>query len=270
MSLPQNAIELAAYLKRIGHCPEVEPSPAVLRSLHMAHAQAIPFENIEVLLGGVPRLDPAGLQLKLVEQRRGGYCFEQNSLLALMLEAIGFGVRRLSARVRWHGQHVLPRTHMLLLVSAGQEQWLADVGFGAHGLLEPLPFREGAESRVGLWTTRLVREGELWVLQIPEGGDWRDLYAFDLQEQQAVDMELANWYTATHPGSIFRKGLIAQRVTPERRTHLRDRELSVEDASGISGRSLRDEAEVRQVLEEIFGIQWPTGATSTESDTAGT
>jgi N-hydroxyarylamine O-acetyltransferase len=148
-----DALDLPAYLDRIGvsRADSRAPTLDTLRALHLGHSTTIPFENLDVLLGRPIRLDLASLQAKLVEARRGGYCFEHNVLFAAVLEALGFPVTRLAARVYMGPPSpARPRTHMLLRVEVGAEPWLADVGFGRDGLLEPVPFDPGpAVSQVG-------------------------------------------------------------------------------------------------------------------------
>jgi len=158
------ALDLDAYLRRGGYSGARDPTAAVLEALHRAHAAAIPFENLDILLGRPIRLDLESLQEKLVRSRRGGYCFEQNLLFASVLEALGFRVTRLAARVRYRTSLILPRTHMTLLVDVEGAGRLADVGFGAEGLLAPVPFG-GAEARQGAWTYRIAEEGRYRVLQ---------------------------------------------------------------------------------------------------------
>src|SRR5262249_29151135 len=140
-------LDLAAYLERIQYRGDPRPDVTTLHDLHLAHATHVPFENLDVLLGRPIRLDLDSLQAKIVRGRRGGYCFEQNVLLAAVLEHVGFRVDRLAARVRYRAQHVLPRTHMLLRVEVEGRSWMCDVGFGSEGLLLPMPLAVGAECR---------------------------------------------------------------------------------------------------------------------------
>jgi len=150
-------LDLAAYAARTGYKGEFLPTLDALHALHLAHATRIPFENLDVLWRRPPRLDVESLCQKLVTGGRCGYCFEHNSLFASVLEACGFRVRRLAARVRMGTTGVRPRLHMLLMVEAGGEQWLADVGFGADGLLYPVPFRLGETSVQFAWRNRIVQ-----------------------------------------------------------------------------------------------------------------
>src|SRR5690242_6235971 len=128
-----HALDLDAYLARIGYDGVRRPTVDVLRSVHRAHATAIPFENLDPLLGTVPSLALPDLEAKLVRGGRGGYCYEQNTLFAAALRALGFGVTLLAARVLLGAApgDVRPRTHMLMEVRVPDAPgpYLADVGF---------------------------------------------------------------------------------------------------------------------------------------------
>jgi N-hydroxyarylamine O-acetyltransferase len=248
-------LDLAAYLARTGYAGDIAPTRQALEALHLAHATQIPFENIDVLLGRPIALDLAGIQAKLVGQRRGGYCFEHNLLLAAVLREFGFGVTQLAARVRHRTTAVLPRTHMLLLVEAEGGRWLADVGFGGEGLLLPVPFGAGDEVRQYAWRYRVVKEADgQWVLQSLRDGSWSDLYAFSLEPQQTVDYELANHYTATHPKSRFVQTLTVQLPHPENRMILRNRELAEDRGDIVTTHMLESDDEMRRILIETFGL----------------
>src|SRR5262249_26883142 len=129
------SFDLDAYLARIGYAGPRAPTAEGLHDVHAAHALAIPFENLDILLGRGVSLDPARLAAKLVDARRGGYCFEHNSLIAAALRELGFIVEILGARVRMGPPrpNLPPRTHCLLRVTIDGAPWLADVGFGGDG-----------------------------------------------------------------------------------------------------------------------------------------
>jgi len=251
--------DLDAYFERIEYAGDRTPSRATLDALHLAHATHIPFENLDILLGRPIRLDLDSLQAKLVLGRRGGYCFEQNRLFAAALETLGFAVTPLAARVRFGTSSLLPRTHMLLRVDVGGVRLLADVGFGLYGLLLPLQLDDATESRQFDWTYRVVGDGGQHVLQVRAGIVWTDLYAFTLEPQYAVDYELANYYTSTHPSSRFVQALIAQRVATDVRRMLRDRDYSEHRGEIVTHRTLADDDEVLDVLAEAFQLRFPRG-----------
>lgn len=251
-------VDLAAYFGRIGYSGRPEATLATLKDLHQAHATRIPFENLDVMLRRPIRLDLASLQEKLVRNRRGGYCFEQNLLFAAVLERLGFSVTLLQARVRFGTQRVLPRTHVALAVEFAGQPWLADLGFGSCGLLEPIPLEPG-EFRQFSWVYRLERESDEWVLRAPVGGIWQDLYAFSLEPQLAVDFEPANHYMSTHPDSRFVRVLTVQHVSPDIRRVLRNTDLITTTATGESIRTISGETELLPLLETEFGLSFPPG-----------
>ncbi|KAF4406762.1 MULTISPECIES: arylamine N-acetyltransferase [Streptomyces] len=266
-------LDIDRYLARIGR-PETGGADAdTLRALHRAHVLSVPFENVESLLGSAPSLALADLERKLVGSRRGGYCFEHNTLFAAALRGFGFEVTGLGARVRLGGGDgaVRPRTHLLSLVRVPGEPgpYLADVGFGTSGLLEAVPLVADAVTDRGGWELRLVREprehgpADVWVLQRrgkAADGTWTDLYDFTLEPFEPADVQMANWYVATYPRSPFRTGLIARRVGVDRQLSVDGRVLAEELGDGTrSERKLVEDGELLRVLAEDFGIELPEG-----------
>ena len=245
-------LDLDAYLERIGYDGALAADAGTLRGLHRAHAAAIPFENLDIVLGRMIELGLDSVQDKLVRRPRGGYCFEHNLLFAAVLERLGYAVTRLSARVR--PSHPGPRTHMLLRVMADGSPWLADVGFGAS-LLEPLALQPGTANQGG-WRYRLVASdpGAWHLLQADEDGGWTDLYAFTLEPQRPIDYEVYNYYTASHPRSPFTGQMVALRTEPDVRYALRGMQLTTSRPDGDAHERRIDVEELADVLAERFGI----------------
>ena len=252
-------IDLPVYAERVGFTGELRLSADCLRELHLAHATHVPFENIEVLMGRPVRLDIDSLWKKLVEDRRGGYCFEQNSLFAAVLERIGFRVTRLAARVRIGAAGITARNHMLLAVEADGRQWLADVGFGGDALLCPVAWSPGEPSTQFAWKYRLLEEAPGYLLQTWRGDGWVDLYSFTMEEQHAVDYEVANYYTSTHPASFFRTQLMVHLPCPDARVTLVNRRLIERRPDGATEVLLADNAAVLETLAARFGMRFPEG-----------
>ena len=253
------SLDLEAYFRRIGYAGPREASLDTLRGLHAAHATAIPFENLAIQLGELPlRLDLESIQAKLVARRRGGYCFEHNHLFQAVLREFGFEVEAFEARVRMGNPGVLPRTHMLLHVQAAGRGWLADVGFGGEGLMNPVPM-DGEVSLQPQGRYRVAGEGALKVLQSEQPAGWMDLYAFEPVPRLQVDFELANWFTSTHPESRFVKTLTAQLILPDGRRILRGVDYTEVRGGEVNHRVL-EIAEVPELLREAFGLEVPEGA----------
>jgi N-hydroxyarylamine O-acetyltransferase len=254
--------DLKAYFERIGYTGTRGPTLDTLRVLHARHPEAIPFENLNPLLGRPVQLDVDSLRQKLVRDRRGGYCFEQNLLFSHVLKALGFRVTGLAARVLWNlpDDAITARTHMLLRVDVEGEPYLADVGFGVQTLTGPLRLEVGIEQATPHESFRLVKAGDGFAMQSKIGRTWKTLYRFDLQEQFEIDYEIANYYLSTHPASHFRTSLIAARPAAGRRYALLNNRFSVHHLNGPSEqRVLTTSAELREVLSSALHVRLPEG-----------
>lgn len=255
--------DLDAYLRHIGHDGPRSPTLETLRALQLRHALTIPFENLDPLLRRPVPLDLAALQAKMLSGRRGGYCFEQNRLFMTALEALGFRVTGLLARVLWMvaPDRPVPRTHMTLRVEIEGIDHIADVGFGGQTPTGPLRLAADIEQATPHEPFRLLGDGDGFRMEGKLGGEWRPLYRFDLQPQTPADYEMGNWYTSTHPQSRFLNNLIAARPTADRRYALLNREFAVHHLGGPSERRrLADAREVQRVLDEVFEVTPPDGA----------
>ncbi|MGW0534496.1 arylamine N-acetyltransferase family protein [Streptomyces sp. NPDC003032] len=249
-------LDVDAYLARLGHTAGTKPDLDTLRALHRAHVAAIPFENLEMMLGRPVPLDLAALQDKMVHSRRGGYCYEQNLLFAAALERIGFNVTGLGARVRARASATRAVTHMLLKVEADGEDWHCDVGFGGDGLLEPIPLRGDVETRQGEWRFRIEREDDgAMVLRTWRPDGWFDLYAYTLEPRLPVDYVVMNHYTSTHPRSSFIRRPVMQRAASEMRRRLVGDQLSVTYPDGSVVERAVPVGELTDVLAREFGIE---------------
>jgi N-hydroxyarylamine O-acetyltransferase len=202
--------DLDAYLERIG----LDGRPTV-EQVHRAHAIAIPFENLDPRRGVPASLHVADLERKLVTERRGGYCFEHNLLLAEALIALGCEVDLMLARPRMRNPALdalpttRPQTHCALRVTdADGAVWHADVGFGLGTPLRPLRWGPGDEHEIDGWRYRVVSEGDEYVLQSEAAGAWRDLYVMDPRPVLRVDYETSNWLASTYPRHPMVRGLI--------------------------------------------------------------
>lgn len=253
-------IDLSVYLRRIGWVAPVAPTLACLNGLIAAHAAAIPFENLNPLLGLPVLLTPEALEAKIIRGRRGGYCFEQNQLFARALRAIGFELTGLCARVLWNRptDATPPRTHMVLWVVIDGVDYLADVGFGGQVLTGALRFEPDVPQETPHEPFRLTLIDGDWRLDALISDAWKPLYRFDLQPQQDIDYELANYYTSTSPNSHFTSSLIAARAEPGRRLVLRNRDFAVHHTGGATERrTLDDAAEICALLERDFRLRLP-------------
>jgi N-hydroxyarylamine O-acetyltransferase len=245
------SFDLPAYLSRIA-LPASAPSPEALCDLQAAQLRAIPFENTGPLLGIVPDLDDAAVWRRLVLEGRGGYCLELNRLLARALEASGYRVEPILARVRMGAPAGGPRAHLAQLVHVGGRSYLVDAGFGGPAPERPIPLG-GAEpvvDRLGTFRLREDRAAGETVLERATPDGWFALYGFDRVPVRAPDHVAANFFCAAFPGSPFTSHLMANRVTADGRVSLFD--LTLTAPSGA--RRIVDAEDLADVLRSLFGL----------------
>jgi arylamine N-acetyltransferase len=254
-------LETGAYLDRIGHVGPVDPTLETLHALVAGHGRTIPFENLDPLLGvPVDDLSAPVLTDKLVDRRRGGYCYEHNGLMGYVLDALGYGVERLAGRVVWMSAPDAPlpaMTHNVLSVTVSGEDgpFLVDVGFGGQTLTSPIRLVAGPVQQTRHEPYRIVAaDDEHMILQAQVRGEWQPLYAFGTRPQPRIDLEVGSWYVSTHPASVFVVGLSAALVTDDARYNLRGRNLAIHRADGSEKIRLESATEVLDQLAERFGI----------------
>lgn len=255
-------MDLGAYFARIRYGGPAAPDHATLAGVLCAHAQTIPFENLDVLLGRPIRTDEDAVVRKLVHDRRGGYCFEQNHLLLHALRALGFDAVPMIARVRWQvpADAVTGLTHMLVRVTLDGRHWLADAGMGALSLTAPLLLVENVEQETPHDRRRLIPRGGHLVQQVLFAGEWQEVNLFRPEPVAAVDLELGNWYSHTHPQAHFRNNLLVARSTPDGRLSLFNREFTQRTLDGTAvKREITTPEALLAVLAEHFDLHFPAG-----------
>src|SRR6476646_5410114 len=161
-------MRLHDYLRRVGVAPGLSTTADPLRRLHIAHRESFLFDNVAIQTGGTISVALDAIERKFIDEGSGGYCFEHNTLFAGVLRELGFDPVTLLGRVRRGPPERWARTHMVLKVPAGGEIWLADVGFGGLGLIEPIPLRDGTVAEQAGLTYKLRRDGGLWILAIDD------------------------------------------------------------------------------------------------------
>eukprot|EP00053_Salpingoeca_punica_P005905 m.57291 g.57291 ORF g.57291 m.57291 type:complete len:250 (+) comp13448_c0_seq5:273-1022(+) len=217
---------------------------------------------------------------KMVTRKRGGYCFEHNTLLSTALQALGFAVTKREARVRYMLRNVLlPRTHGVLTVALEGKEWLCDVGFGGEGLIYPVDLSIiETEQPQHAWRFRIMEEGPLRVLQTwkpaqsapadsdatataatatAADGSWMDQLALLPGEVYAVDWEMASYFTSTHPDSIFRRIVAVQLAGITSRKILRGNSYIEITKDGETVKPVNSREECLELLRTHFTLDMP-------------
>ncbi|WP_367123480.1 arylamine N-acetyltransferase [Streptomyces phytohabitans] len=241
-----------AYLARIGADRAAAADAEALRVLHRRHLTAVPFENLSIHLGQDIVLDERPLLAKIVDDRRGGFCYEVNGTFAALLRALGYGVDLLAARPYAGKRLAVPYSHMALRVrTVDGSVWLADVGFGKHSEYPLLLDAEGEQPDPG-GVFRIVpaADGDLDVLR-----DGAPEYLLDTRPRALADFEAGCWYNRTSPDSHFTGSLVCSRLTEDggRRT-LSGRLLVTTSARGARTERELAADEVLDAYRELFGV----------------
>ncbi|MCY1139343.1 arylamine N-acetyltransferase [Actinoplanes sp. Pm04-4] len=246
-------MDVTAYLDRIGVGDGVGADVRGLRLLHRAHLQTVPFENLSIHLGERIVLEPEALFDKVVRRRRGGFCYELNGTFALLLEALGFQVERVGARVHsGSGRMGPPFDHMALLVTAadGDGPWLADVGFGRNSV-EPLDFRSRVNQGdpAGVFTLVELPGGDVDVVL-----DGVPQYRVEQRARELADFRPTCWWHATSPESHFGRSTVCSRLDGDGRVSLSGRTLIRTGGGERTETTLGTDEQVLAAYREHFGI----------------
>lgn len=249
-------MNIDAYLKRINYTGPLDPTAETLSALQVAHLLSVPFENLSIHAGEPIVLEENALFSKIVERRRGGFCYEANGLFAVLLRALGFKVAMLAAGVaKKEGGFGPIFDHMTLMVTL-DERWLVDVGFG-DSFLEPLLLDARGEQVQGTRAFRIVDDNDHLILMLRnEGGDWEPQYRFTLQPYTFRDYEEMCRFHQTSPDSHFTKGRICSMATENGRLSLSEMRLITTTGPQRlrEERTLNDAEEYDRILREQFGI----------------
>jgi len=250
-------LDLDAYFDRIGWGGPTPPTLATLAGLLDAHMKSVPFENLDVLLGRPIRLDLEALQDKLVHARRGGYCFEQATLFAAVLDALGFRPVRHTARVTLMVPRTASaRTHMFLRLSLPEGEFVVDPGFGGLAPRVPLPLVDRG-SGLPNETHWMACEGPYWVLKARRDDAVVDAWVTTLDPDNEIDFVMGNHFTSTFPASPFLAHLMLRAFTEDGRVTVMNREATIVRGGQATTIELADRAELRALLARHFGFDLP-------------
>ena len=249
-------INVDSYLDRIQFHGTPHVDLSTLRALHLQHVFNIPFENLDIHLGQPISLNSSALFHKLVLRKRGGYCFELNGLFQVLLESLGFQVFSASGRVLFDAEGIPPRSHRLLIVTLEGERWLIDVGFGAYGLLEPIPLETGIQHQQFGEIFKLDHDEQLGLIfKTTVNEQWVSQYAFTLEQCFPVDFIFPNYYHSHSPDSIFTQKRICQLPTPEGRKKFVDMKLTLPSQAQTTEMVVKNDQVYCDLLKTHFNIE---------------
>lgn len=265
---------LDRYLSRIGLSSsqnrhgELKTDRATLALIMEGHSRCIAFENLDVVMHKTISMTDSDVEKKLVDDLRGGYCWEQNTLLKIALEEIGYLVRPMLCRVRWgkpddtEGPNTA-FTHFALGVTTGDgRRFLADVGFAGTNSMEPVDLDVGrAPQELPEGSFRVVpskHEG-FYALELSVQGGWRPLYEWRDEDAPAVDQECGNWFSCTFPTARFTTHFFACRIVGDERHHILNDEYVIRKGHGLEKETtterIKEKERLLELIDGVFGVK---------------
>ena len=250
--------QLARIFERIGltYEPKAKPDGDLLARIQCAMATHVPYENLDILRGVPLSLDFGDLYEKIVERRRGGYCFELNGFLGEVLRSLGYGVVEYMARYL-RGESAMPmrRHRVVIATDCAGKRWICDAGIGQSAPRLPLPFEEGAVSEQYGETYRVSREPFFgWVIYDLHHGAWRRFYGFTEEPQLNLDYVMPSFWCEHAPQSPFTSIPILSLKTEDGRYTVDGDVFRIFKGDEVTERILRDEDDRRAVYREYFGL----------------
>ena len=256
-------IDLARYAERIGFSGEYRVDFATLSAIQYGQTTNIPFENLEILRGLPVNIDLASLEEKLVNRKRGGYCFEQNSLLLGVLLQIGFSARPHAGRVRIDRprNELPPRTHLFVMVDLDDKTWIVDSGVGSMSLSSPILFELDTVQETLHEPRRVTQENGVYFHETLVGDEWRDTYEFTGEQMPMIDREVSNWWTSTSPNAKFSQNMMTSLARPngERFGLLNGTFIHRRGTEVLRKIEVVSDRELLVLLHEEFGLEFPIG-----------
>lgn len=255
-------MDLQRYLARIHYRGTPSVNVETLREIHSQHLLHILYENLDVQLGHPVDLNVERIYNKIVEGRRGGWCYEMNGLLGWALETIGFKVMRMAGAVMRETQGDAQLGNHLVLQIMLEAPYLADVGLG-DGLREPIPLREGSYQQESLhYRLELLQDG-YWRLHNQPGSN---VSSFDFKQEPASEQLLAekSQWLQTDEESPFKKLFVAYRFTPDSILMQLGKTFTVVDDGRSIKTEIHDLSAFNAHMAKTFGLNedfselWPS------------
>lgn len=247
-------MDIQKYLDRIQYTGETSPTISTLKQLHQSHLLRIPFENLSIHMNEPISIQSDKLYEKIILKKRGGFCYELNSLFAELLTQLGYSVLLLSAGVANSNGNFGPEfDHMTILVSL-EENWLVDVGFG-DSFREPLRILIDETQTQGEQSYRIEADGNFLLLMGKDfENNWKPLYRFSLIPRKTEEFLDMCTFHQSSPESIFTRRRICSMAKLDGRVTLSD--MRFIETTGYERREhlVGSDLEYRMILQDIFGI----------------
>lgn len=248
-------MDIKKYLDRIG-VENVSTSYDTLLKLQIAHYKTVPYENLDILAGKALNLTPEAVYKKVVEEGRGGYCFELNGLYGELLKEIGFKYTERLARFLKGESEIPMGRHRILLVELDDKIYVCDVGIGCPTPTEPLELNFEIEQSIGDTKYRFRKDPMLYnVLEYLRHGQWEPYYSFGNELNLPCDFVAPSVFCELSPNSIFNKGPMVHIFTDKGRISVENTEIKFFEDGNVTVRTFKNDVDYKNCLKEYFGIE---------------
>lgn len=249
-------MEIEKYLQRIDYIGRLQPSVELLSTLQRRHLLSIPFENLDIHYKIPIRLDIEDIFKKVVINKRGGFCYELNSIFYELLHSIGFDVKMISARVFNQGEQTFSPEfdHMAITATIDSVDYLTDVGFGEFAFT-PLVLELDTiqKDERGSFTIKKYDDGYYSVhKRITE--EWVPEYMFTLEKRNLYEFKDMCQYNQTSPLSHFTQNKFCSLATEKGRITVTGNKIKITDGDSVTELTVKNEEEFLKALDRYFHI----------------
>ncbi|WP_421972944.1 arylamine N-acetyltransferase family protein [Pseudoalteromonas sp. SSM20] len=203
---------------------------SLISHIKAQHIAALPFSSSNVILNANLSLDEDALFERLVFNKTGGYCFEHNKVMYVVLKQLGFNVRPLITRVLLDDNEGNGRLHRVTLLEFEGEKYIVDVGFGVMNPRFIVPLKNADIDTIsGRYTIKAMANNHYRLEYTPTNAEPITLYRFDLAEFTEMDCNIGHFYSSQFEGAAFVNNLVVSRVMENERVLIRNREVTFFD-----------------------------------------
>ena len=252
-----NQTQVQAYLKRINYQGNIGATLKTLSQLQYSHLLSVPFENLDIHTNRVIELNTSRFYEKVVQNNRGGFCYELNGLYNELLLSLGFKTKMISARVYSDskGYYNPEFDHLAIIVQIDEHAYLTDVGFGEFAF-SPVLLDLDATHEDERGTFKFTKEGEdLWVISKKVEQRWVPEYRFALKERQLSDFNERCFFQQTSPESHFTQNRICSIPLQNGRKTISGNMLTIKQDSESQEIEIGNDLEFNEILVEHFGME---------------
>jgi N-hydroxyarylamine O-acetyltransferase len=247
-------VDFIAYLERIVYTGIINVTDEVLMRLHKKHVYQIPFENLDVYYKRIFNLDIGNVYEKVINDKRGGFCYELNLLFNWLLTQIGFTSRIIASRIFNEDGTVGPEfDHMSIYVKTGKE-YLLDVGYGDL-FVTPIEMSGGMQFdgrnyfRIDRWN-----KNEYVISMSTDGLSFSRKYTFSLDVVDIKDFDSICIDKQINPTSFFVKNVVCTKPTENGRVTIFNNKFVEKDGESRMEQVIQSDEHLTRCLKDKFGI----------------